>query len=127
LDPRKVFHDRKLHQILRDLTDALEHPTSHSPVTTSFSTSEKGQDKITLSLPEQDSSSIQLLNLEFICAPGKSPRLFIYTIWRCLVLSCLVLSCLVLSCLIKSSLTRIKNNMVSNGIRFNLTNTALWY
>jgi hypothetical protein len=78
LDPRKIFQDRKLHQILKDLTDALEHPTSHSPVTTSFSTSEKGQDKVALSLPEQDGSSIQLLNLEFICVPGKSQTTLFY-------------------------------------------------
>ena len=109
LDPRKIFEDRKLHQILKDLTDALEHTTSHSPVTTSFSTSEKGENGITPSLPAQNDSSIQLLNLEFICAPGNMIPLTLFVL-ICFVLFCSIilydslyssaLSCFVLFCFI---------------------------
>ena len=77
LDPRKIFEDRKLNQILKDLTEALEYTP-----TTSFSFSTTSPPSLSSSslllwspsvgqIGQQPVGTIQTLHLELINAPGK--------------------------------------------------------
>ena len=77
LDPRKIFEDRKLNQILKDLTEALEYTPTPSFSFSSTSPPSQSSSSLLLSnssekhIVQQLVSTVQSLNVELINAPGK--------------------------------------------------------
>ena len=63
LDPRRVFEDRKLNQVLKDLTDALQFGSTSSPKSTS-SYLLAAEDAVV------ENQDLQSLNLDLVNAPG---------------------------------------------------------